>query len=203
VRAVNLLPKDESRSSSARSRQTLPAIVGAGLLSAVCLGLAFGSLTQSTAANDKRVELAAAKTELSLLPALPRPTAADTSLDDARAKRLGAVSAALGQRVAWDRVLRELSLVLPEDVWLVDLTATSPLAEGAVAPAAGEAAPTQLTLNGRTYSHAGVARLLSRLNVVPSLANVQLQRSSLSQVGSQRIVEFSIVAGIRAPGAAS
>ena len=36
---------------------------------------------------------------------------------------LGALSAALGGRIAWDRVLRQVSLVLPEDVWLTVLSA--------------------------------------------------------------------------------
>ena len=56
----------------------------------------------------------------------------DTSTDDALAAekgaRVGALSAALTSRIAWDRVLRQVSLVLPEDVWLTSLSATAPTA---------------------------------------------------------------------------
>jgi len=38
-----------------------------------------------------------------------------------------ALSAALTSRVAWDRVFREFSLVLPDDVWLTTLSAKSPI----------------------------------------------------------------------------
>jgi hypothetical protein len=45
-----------------------------------------------------------------------------------------------------------------------------------------------------------VARLLSRLQVVPDLTNVQLVKSSLLRVGSRDVVEFSIAADLRVAG---
>jgi hypothetical protein len=65
------------------------------------------------------------------------------------------------------------------------------------------AAPTGFVINGYTYSQDGVARLLSRLVVLPDLHNVQLQTSSLSKVGSQHVVQFAILADVSPPGAAS
>ena len=56
-------------------------------------------------------------------------------------------------------------------------------------------------VSGRTYSHDGVARLLSRLQVVPDLINVQLLSSSLSTVAGHDVVEFSIAADIKVAGA--
>jgi Tfp pilus assembly protein PilN len=69
---------------------------------------------------------------------------------------------------------------------------------------AASAAPSAagFTINGRTYSHDGVARLLSRLAVVPHLAGVQLQHSALSTSETGRkVVEFSINATVKAAGA--
>jgi hypothetical protein len=54
-----------------------------------------------------------------------------------------------------------------------------------------------LTLQGTTYSQAGVARLLSRLQVVPDLKNVQLQSSNATLLGTQRVINFTIVSDIR------
>ena len=62
-------------------------------------------------------------------------------------------------------------------------------------------APSEFVMQGRTYSHDGVARLLSRLQVVPDLTNVQLQSSTLSTVGGQNVVDFSIAADIKVTGA--
>jgi Tfp pilus assembly protein PilN len=107
----------------------------------------------------------------------------------------------LTSRVAWDRVFREFSLVLPDDVWLTTLTAKSPVSPATnVSSSAGTGAPSQFVIQGRTYSHDGVARLLSRLQVVPDLTNVQLMSSTLSQVGGQNIVDFSIAADIKVAG---
>jgi Tfp pilus assembly protein PilN len=116
-----------------------------------------------------------------------------------------ALSAALSRRVAWDRVFRELSLVLPDDVWLATISAKAPVPSSTAippAPAAAGAAPaaTQFTLDGFTYSHAAVARLLSRLAVVPDLVNVQLQQSTRTEVGAANAVHFTIAADVRRPG---
>jgi Tfp pilus assembly protein PilN len=116
-----------------------------------------------------------------------------------------ALSTALSRRVAWDRIFRELSLVLPDDVWLATLSAKAPVSSSvpaAPAPVAAgtTVAATEFTLDGYTYSHPAVARLLSRLSVVPDLVNVQLQQSTLTKVGTSKAVHFVIVADVRAPG---
>jgi Tfp pilus assembly protein PilN len=67
-------------------------------------------------------------------------------------------------------------------------------------PASTSVAATQFTIDGFTYSHAAVARLLTRLAVVPDLVNVQLQQSTLSKVGAANAVHFVIVADVRRPG---
>jgi Tfp pilus assembly protein PilN len=126
----------------------------------------------------------------------------DTSADDALAAqkgaRVGALSAALGGRIAWDRVLRQVSLVLPEDVWLTNLSALAPTA--ASAPTAGSSS---FTLTGSTYSQSGVARFLSRLTVIPDLTNVRLQSSASSLVNQRELVQFTILADVPPPGAAA
>ena len=49
---------------------------------------------------------------------------------DHREQRTLALAAALGKRVAWDRILRRMALVLPDDVWLTNLTGNMPLDAG-------------------------------------------------------------------------
>ena len=78
--------------------------------------------------------------------------------------------------------------MLPDDVWLATLSAKAPVSSSVpIAPAPAAAgttvAATQFTLDGYTYSHPAVARLLSRLAVIPDLVNVQLQQSTLTKVG--------------------
>ncbi len=124
-----------------------------------------------------------------------------SSILNQREQRSLALAAAIGKRVAWDRILRRTALVLPDDVWLTNVTGTMPLEPTAstVTPTSGAlpAASTAFTLQGSTYSQASVARLLARLQVVPDLKNVQLQSSTASVIGKQRIVNFTIVSDIR------
>jgi hypothetical protein len=80
------------------------------------------------------------------------------------------------------------------------LTAKSPISPLTNVSTTG-AAPSQFTIQGRTYSHDGVARLLSRLQLVPDLTNVQLVSSTLSRVANQNVIEFSIAADIKVAGA--
>jgi Tfp pilus assembly protein PilN len=194
MRAVNLLPRDDGR---ARSRQTNPVAVG-GVAAFVAMTAILAALFLITSAGvaDKQERLDAAQERLAATPVPPPAPASASALEQEKGQRITALSAALAKRMAWDRVLRELSLVLPEDVWLSTLSAKAP-AQAAGAPAAG------FTITGQTYSHDGVARLLARLAVVPHLSNIQLQHSSqAASEGGRKVVEFSIQAVVKAPGAA-
>ena len=92
-------------------------------------------------------------------------------------------------------------------MWLATLSAKAPVpSSAATAPAptatGGTVAATEFTLDGFTYSHAAVARLLSRLAVVPDLVNVQLQQSTRTTLGTANAVHFTIAADVRQPGGA-
>ena len=207
MRAINLLPKDDAR-RGAQKRQwiVLVPVVLAVLMTAVFSAM---FLSASGKVKDKQAQLAQLQDELH---AIPTPNASKVKSQSALATdkqaRVTALSAALSRRVAWDRVFRELSLVLPNDVWLATISAKAPVpsstAVAAPAPAAGSTtAATEFTLDGFTYSHDAVARLLTRLAVIPDLVNVQLQQSTLTKLGAAQAVHFVIVADVRRPGGGS
>jgi Tfp pilus assembly protein PilN len=205
VRAINLLPRDDVRRGRPQKSQwiVLIPVVLAVLLAAVLSAM---FLSASGTAKDKQAELATLQSELA---AIPTPDASrvktQTALAADKQARVTALSGALSRRVAWDRVFRELSLVLPNDVWLATIAAKAPVpSSSAVVPPAATpgatVAATGFTLDGFTYSHPAVARLLSRLAVVPDLVNVQLQQSTMQKVGTGTAVHFVIVADVRRPG---
>jgi Tfp pilus assembly protein PilN len=201
MRAVNLLPRDPAQKSRIKKEQ-LPFVVGGCVGLVVTALIASQYLGQSGKVAAERQALGDLKAQLAALPAPPPgPTAAETKLAGEQNTRLKALEAAMTSRVAWDRVLREFSLVLPEDVWLSTLNLRSPVSPATnVAPqSAGN--PTGITLEGSTYSHDAVARLLSRLGVVPDLTNVQLVSSSVATTATgQTVVHFQIAADIRGAG---
>jgi hypothetical protein len=111
-------------------------------------------------------------------------------------------------------VLREVSLVVPSDVTLTQLTMTAPTAasEAAAATPGATAAQEGFVIQGSAFSYDSVARLLSRLALVPDLSDVTLSNtSSGSASGSSGSastapaaggVQFNITAAVAGPPAA-
>jgi Tfp pilus assembly protein PilN len=204
MRAVNLLPRQQVQQ---KRQRTNTVVLGAGIGAAVVvLVLAAGFLLANRSVNRQRDALSTARAVLAATPAhhvSAQTNAFRSSILNQREQRSLALAAAIGKRVAWDRILRRTALVLPDDVWLTNVTGTMPLEPtattdtGATTSSALPAASTAFTLQGSTYTQAGVARLLSRLQVVPDLKNVQLQSSTASVIGKQRIINFTIVSDIR------
>ena len=198
MRAVNLLPRDEGRTRRQPGPVALTAVLGSVLLTALLCG---GFLMASSGVSDKQAQLDAAKSELAAIPPPEPPDTSQSTLVAEKDARLTVLGKALGSRIAWDRVLREVSLVTPDDVWLETMNTNGPdPAAAAAAPAPGQtpAAPTGgFAITGYTYSHDGVARLLARLAVIPHLENVKLGSSTLESEGARSIVKFSISANLR------
>lgn len=196
MRAVNLLPRDEpARSFEAKRGVVFLGGGGAALLTVLFVTLILGA---SSAANQEREARDLVNAQLL---AVPKPAAGDnqTENDSAlvaeKSARISALSTALGGRIAWDGILRQVSQVLPDDVWLASLSTS---ADGATPGGAA-----RLTMNGSTYSQDGVARFLSRISVLPALSNVQLQTSAIDPASISGVVQFIIVADVKAPGASS
>jgi Tfp pilus assembly protein PilN len=206
MRAVNLLPKDDAQRG--RRQQNLPALISTALVVLVTGLVGVLYFSAKSTSTTKQLELEDAQAELALLPTpseLAAQTAGQRKLASERQARIAALSIALGHRVAWDRVLREISLVLPDDVWLTQLAAFSPKPPtGQAAPVtAPGAVPQGFTMAGYTYSHDAVARLITRLSVIPDLQNVWLERSLRTKLVGRHVITFTIRADVRAPGASS
>jgi Tfp pilus assembly protein PilN len=205
MRAVNLLPRQSvQQKREGPNPVVLVAAIGGA---AVLLALVGGFLLANRSVDRQRQDLSAARAVLANTPAhhlSAKTSAFRSAVLTQREQRSLALASAIGKRVAWDRILRRFALVLPDDVWLTNLTGTMPLDSGlaagttpTTATSALPAAPTALTITGYTYSQASVARLLERLEVLPDLKNVQLQNSASAQLGGQTVFNFTIVSDIR------
>jgi Tfp pilus assembly protein PilN len=206
MRAVNLLPRQQVElKRETRNAVALVAGVGGATL---LLALVGGFLLANRSVDRQRQALTDARAVLAVTPAKKlsvHTQAFRRTLLTQREQRSLALAAAIGKRVAWDRILRHVTLVMPDDVWLQSLTGSVPLdptstTTTAVTPSTPSAlpqVPTALTLQGYTYSQDGVARLLERLAVLPDLQNVQLQTSQSQLVGTHTVISFTIVSDIR------
>ena len=212
MRAINLLPKYEKRRVGPSIPTPVAITVLAGLtLVTALLGLLFVSAHGTV--KSRGLELAQKQAELA---AIPVPAQSQVQQQDAlvadKTARVTALNAALSRRIAWDRVLREFALVLPDDVWLLNMSAQAPTSAAASASDSSStpssSAPAlggQLGFNieGYTYSHDAVARLLTRLSVIPDLEQVQLVTSERTKLGNRNVIHFRITANVRPAGASS
>jgi Tfp pilus assembly protein PilN len=203
MRAVNLLPVD-ARGGRRRPPAAPLAVAGVGVLLASVL--AAGFFSASGKVDEREQELTAVERQVAAArraakPSKPPPGPGRNAQRD---QRLTALNDALAKRLAWDRVLRDVSLVLPDDVWLSSLRADAPdaAAEAGSEPTTPTAGRT-LTFTGFTYSQESVARLLSRLGLSRELRNVRLQQSSVTEVGREEIFGFTVLADVKTAGGTS
>jgi Tfp pilus assembly protein PilN len=214
MRAVNLLPKELQNAKSIRHED--PAVVvgsALGVMVMIALGASF--FVAHANANAEQAKLTTARLELAQLSQhqrpVPKPKAPTTPITPIvpppavtaqEASWLSAVSTNLSQRIAWDRILREVSLVIPDDVTLVQLSLTAP-----TAASIGPAATPGFVIQGSAFSYDSVARLLSRLALVPDLSNVTLTNTSSGGLGSGATpaagVQFNITAQVKDPAVAA
>jgi Tfp pilus assembly protein PilN len=203
VRAVNLLPREEQPRSFAANRGV--AFGAAGGVALVTVALSALMINAGGAIQQQNAERDALNAQLAALPHAAvdqQDSEANAALASEKNLRITALSGALATRVAWDRVLSQISQVLPEDVWLTSLTSQSgQQAEASSTTGAVGPPGASVTLMGSTYSQRGVARFLARLGVVPALSGVHLLSSSNVDLKPRDLVQFTIQANVKAPGA--
>jgi Tfp pilus assembly protein PilN len=124
MRPVNLIPPEDRRGDSAPLRTgPLPYIV-LGALVAVLLGVA-GTVLLGNQISESKDEVARLEAEDTVAAARAQRLSAYTSFREMSEQRVATVQSLADSRFDWERVMRELALVLPGDVWLTGLTATA------------------------------------------------------------------------------
>jgi Tfp pilus assembly protein PilN len=203
MRAFDLMPKEMERERNSRMGMVQIGLALLGLL--VLAGLAGAYMFTSATVTTKQGEVDALRTQLAEIEVPSEAPEPGSPLAGEGQPRTAALSTALAQRIAWDRVLREVSLVIPDDVYLIQLSASTPNAGAAPPPTVGATgtSPNTLALVGFAESQESVAVLLSRLAAIPELTSVQLQSSSKSGGESGGQFQFSVLAGVDPLGAAA
>jgi hypothetical protein len=223
MRAVNLLPRELRQHKSFREEE--PAVVvgsALGVIVIIALGSAFFVAHGKAGAQQARLtraqlELAALSAQKHETPKPVKPSAPITpivpppSVTGQEATWLAAVGTNLSQRIAFDRVLRDVSLVVPDDITLTSMTMAAPATTAAVPGVPPPTSAQGFTIAGTAFSYDSVARLLSRLSLVPDLSGVTLTSTgsgaapgssgagagSGSGAASSSAVQFNISAGIK------
>jgi Tfp pilus assembly protein PilN len=181
MRPVNLLPPGERRGDQAPARTgPLPYLV-IGALVALLAGVTLLVVTNNKISESKD-DAARLTRENSAAKARAERLAAYTQYRNLREQRVSTVASLADSRFDWERVMRELSLILPKDVWLVELEASAS-AESATSGAGmrGSIAGPALEITGCAKGQEAVAGFVTALKDIDGVTRVGVQSSELSQ----------------------
>jgi Tfp pilus assembly protein PilN len=124
VRPVDLIPPEERRGEHAPLRTGPLAYIVLGALVAVLVGVVALVLTDNQI-SEREDEVAKLKREDAAATVRATRLASYTQFRNLSEQRVETVQSLADSRFDWERVMRELSLVLPGNVWLVNLTASA------------------------------------------------------------------------------
>ncbi len=175
MRPVNLIPPEDRRGDHAPLRAgslsyIIVGAIAAGLLAVVALVLTQNSITE----HENEIEqLEVARDAATQQAEALAPYAEFASLQEQRELTISTLATS---RFDWERVLRELAIVIPSDVGLTSIEATV-AADGTDASGAG--APT-LEMTGCAPSHDAVATFVAALEDIDGVTRVGLDNSTIA-----------------------
>jgi Tfp pilus assembly protein PilN len=191
MRAVNLLPAKE-RGRSFQPTRTQIAVVGAV---AIAGGLGYWGYSAHADASDAQAALAAAQTDRDQVEAELQRRLADGAGAASLASGDAYVEGLAAGRVDSERILRRVAAVTPPSVWYGNLILDASGTGDTATPAApGAAATTAATLNldGFTFSHTQVARLMARISGISGLGQPHLLGSKVELKAGRNVIHFTI-----------
>jgi Tfp pilus assembly protein PilN len=194
MRPVNLIPQEQRR----RVREETDgkgAYVALGVLAAL-LALVVAFVMSSNQVTERENEAAAKSAEADRLEAKAAKEANYTSFAQVAQTRLEAVAGVAGTRFDWERLMREVSLLMPEGSWvqstdasvLGDPSATATTTPTATTTVAAPPSP-EATFVGCTPNQTDAARMMVRLRQMHRVADVVLNESSQQEASSPATVD--------------
>jgi Tfp pilus assembly protein PilN len=123
MRPVNLIPPEDRRGDRAPARTgVLPYVLVGGLVAA--LAAVSAVVLTSNQISDREAELAGLEAQEATATARAEALAPYAEFASMAEARDATVDSLARSRFDWERVLRELAFVMPDDVWLVKATGT-------------------------------------------------------------------------------
>jgi len=184
MRPVNLLPSSDRKRRPAEvpsnASYVFLGVLGALLLAVVALVMTGNSIT------SHKAEIARAQQETQAAQARIAELGPFGQFSQVKQTRLQSVTSLSSARFDWERLMRELALVLPEDVFITEASAsaTGEAEAGSTVPtpptagAAGAVGTPSLDITGCAPSQATVAEVMVRLRNLHRAADVDLGESS-------------------------
>lgn len=182
MKAVNLIPNDQRRAQATGTRPGSAYMVIGVLVT--LLAMVAGYVVTANNATDNTNDAAAAKAEADRLEAEVAQRGSFTDFAQIKETRLASVGGVAAGRFDWERLMRELSRVMPSGSWLqsADASVTGEVTGAEAAPAAvpGTVVVPQPKANlvGCTPHQSDVARMMVRMRQLHRVSDVELNQSS-------------------------
>jgi Tfp pilus assembly protein PilN len=190
MRPVNLVPQEQRRRAPREGGGGKGAYVALGVLG-VLVVLVAAYVLSSNQVTERQNQAAAASAEADRLEAEASKQVSYTDFAAIAQTRLQSVASVAETRFDWERLMREVALVMPAGSWLqsADASVAGDAAAAAAAPAAGTttAAPAgpSATFLGCTPDQSDVARMMVRLRQLNRVADVTLNQSATEGKNSE------------------
>ncbi|MGN6256642.1 MAG: PilN domain-containing protein [Solirubrobacterales bacterium] len=185
MRPVNLLPPELRQGARAPMRTgAIPYILVGGLV-ALLAGVAL-LVTTGNQVSERKGELTQLKQEDAAATQEAKRLVAYTQFQAMHEARLQTISSLADSRFDWERVMRELALVLPHDVWLTELNASAS-GEGETGGGSGGSSlrgsitGPALELEGCATGQEAVAGFVTALKDIDGVTRVGVESSELPQ----------------------
>jgi Tfp pilus assembly protein PilN len=182
MRPVNLIPPEQRHGQQAPLRSGPLAYIVVGALVLALAAVSALVLTNNQIA-DRKSDVARLKQEDVAASVRALRLAAYTQFRTLREQRVATVQSLADSRFDWERVMRELALILPSDAWLTDLSAGASSTAGggdSGSGLGGSVSGPSLQLSGCAKGQEGVAGFVTALKDIDGVTRVGLESSSLS-----------------------
>jgi Tfp pilus assembly protein PilN len=183
MRPVNLLPPEMRQGAHAPMRTgPIPYIV-VGALVALLAGVALLVVTGNQV-SQREDEVTQLKREDAAAVREAKRLVAYTQFQALHEQRVATITSLADSRFDWERVMRELALILPHDAWLIELNASASPAsasgEGGGGGTLRASAPgPALVLVGCATGQESVARFVTALKDIDGVTRVGVESSEL------------------------
>jgi Tfp pilus assembly protein PilN len=188
VRPVNLIPPEDRRGDAAPLRTGPAAYVVLGV-AALALLMVTPLVTTGNSIKDREAELDSLEAREQAATAAAAALTPYTQFASMATARDQTVTSLAQSRFDWERVLRELSLILPDGVWVTQVSASSAAGAGGdtggSSPLSAGVTGPVLSLNGCATGQKAVAELTAALHDIDGVTRVGLGSSQLGTGGSE------------------
>lgn len=204
MRPLNLIPPEDRRGDSAPLRAGAASYAIVGVLAFALIAVVAVVLT-SNKITDNESELASLQARQVAAQQAAQGLAPYDEFAALTTSRSVTVTQLARSRFDWERVLRELALVIPDDVTLTSVAATAtPNTGDAGVGADGSITGPTLEITGCAEGQEGTASLLAALRDIDGVTRVGMQSSALSEAQSGNgVTSTGPTTGCDAKGAAS